>query len=320
MLAPLDRRDLLRAGAAALGSGLLSPIRTARGEAGGDGESSGQLALGFSLYGMKTLSLDAGLAACAKIGYDAVELAAMPDWPAAPAKLSPDNRRQLRKRLDDLGLALPALMENLDLGADDATDRRQRERLKAAGELAHDLAPDHPPLIETVVGGKAGQWPEVRDRFADRLTGWVRVAEETKTTLAIKPHRFGALNTPDDAVALVEKIGGPYLRLAYDYSHFQYRELALGETLKRMIPLTRFIHVKDTVLDRGQARFVLPGEGGFDYAPLLREAAALGYRGCVCVEVSGMVSNQPGYDPVVAAERCYDNLAPAFDKARIARP
>jgi hypothetical protein len=129
MLAPLDRRDLLRAGAAALGSGLLSPIRTARGEADRSGKPAGRLALGFSLYGMKTLSLDAGLAACAKIGYDAVELAAMPDWPAAPAKLSPDDRRRLRKQLDDLGLALPALMENLDLGADDATDRRQRERL-----------------------------------------------------------------------------------------------------------------------------------------------------------------------------------------------
>jgi inosose dehydratase len=215
---------------------------------------------------------------------------------------------------------LPALMENLNLGADDAADAQQRDRLKAAAELAHNLAPEHPPLIETVVGGKAGEWPKIKDRFADRLAGWVRVAEAAQTVLAIKPHRFGALNAPADAVALVEKIASPWLKLAYDYSHFQYRDLPLGDTLKRMIPLTRFIHVKDTVLDKGQARFVLPGEGGFDYVPLLREAAALGYRGCVCVEVSGMVSGQGGYDPVAAAQRSYDHLAPAFAEAGIERP
>jgi inosose dehydratase len=272
------------------------------------------LTLGFSLYGMKTLALDEALAACAKIGYDVVELAVMPDWPAAPSALSADRRRELRERLAELRLSLPALMENLNLGADDAADRQQRERLKAAGELAHDLSPDAPPLVETVVGGKAGEWPNVKERFADRLAGWVRVAEATKTVLAIKPHRFGALNVPADAVALVRQIDSPWLKLAYDYSHFQFREMPLDDTLKEMIPLTRFIHVKDTVLDKGQARFVLPGEGGFDYVPLLRQAAALGYRGCICVEVSGMVSNRPGYDPIAAAQRSYDYLAPAFEK------
>ncbi len=318
MHSDFGRRDFLRGGAAALGGVMLSSGRAAKAHAAFEKKAPG-ITLGFSLYGMKTLSIDAALAACAKIGYDAVELAVMPDWPAAPAKLSSDDRRALRERLAELGLALPALMENLNLDVDDAADRGQLDRLKAAAGLAHDLVPDNPPLVETVVGGKAGQWAQVKDRFADRLAGWVRIAEQTQTVLAVKPHRFGALNTPDDAVALVEKINSPWLKLAYDYSHFQFRDLPLGDTLERMIPLSRFIHVKDTVLDQGKARFVLPGDGEFDYVPLLREAAALGYRGCICVEVSGMVSNQPGYDPVAAAHRSYDNLAPAFEKAGVRR-
>lgn len=303
MFRAIDRRHFLQAGAAATGAALLSPSWQAGGQSAAAEENNGRITLGFSLYCMQTLALDEALAGCAKIGYDAVELAVMPDWPAAPSKLSPAERRKLRERLAELGLLLPALMENLNLGADEAADRDQRDRLQAAGELARDLAPGAPPLIETVVGGKAGEWPQVKHRFADRLAGWVRVAEQTETVLAIKPHRFGALNLPADAVALVQKIGSPWLKLAYDYSHFQFRELPLEDTLQRMIPLTQFIHVKDAVLDKGQARFVLPGEGGFDYVPLLRQAAALGYRGCVCVEVSGMVSNQPGYDPLAAAQR-----------------
>lgn len=315
----IDRRLFLQAGAAAAASAWLSSNERASGFAGAAEDKNARLALGFSLYGMKALSLDEALAACAKIGYDAVELAVMPDWPAAPGALSPNRRRELRERLADLGLSLPALMENLNLGADETTDRQQRDRLKAACELAHDLSPDAPPLVETVVGGKAGEWPKVKERFADRLAGWVRIAEETRTVLAIKPHRFGALNAPADAVALVRQIDSPWLTLAYDYSHFQFRDLPLDETMQQMIPLTRFIHVKDAVLEKGQARFTLPGDGGFDYVPLLRQAAALGYRGCICVEVSGMVSGQPGYDPVAAARRSYDNLAPAFELAGIGR-
>ena len=315
----LDRRRFLRAGAAACGAATLSSPWSPTVRASQAQEQAGHITLGFSLYGMKSLALDDALAACSKIGYDAVELAVMPDWPAAPAKLSADDRRRMRERLAELGLALPALMENLNLAADDAADRQQRERLKAAAELAHDLAPDAPPLVETVVGGKAGEWPQVKNQFADRLAGWVRVAEQTETVLAIKPHRYGALNVPADAAALVKQLASPWLKLAYDYSHFQYRELPLEETLKEMIPLTRFIHVKDTVLANGHARFVLPGDGGFDYVPLLRQAAALGFRGCVCVEVSSMVSSQPGYDPLAAARRSYDYLAAAFVKAGIKR-
>ena len=47
-------------------------------------QAAARVTFGFSLYGMRTLSVDAGLEACAKIGYDAVELALMPGWPAEP--------------------------------------------------------------------------------------------------------------------------------------------------------------------------------------------------------------------------------------------
>ena len=63
----------------------------------------------------------------------------------------------------------------------------------------------------------------------------------------------------------------------------------------------------------------LPGAGGFDYAPLLRQFYQGGYRGDVCCEVSGLVSGKPGYDPAAAAKQCYAVLSRAFAAAEVPR-
>lgn len=277
------------------------------------------MTFGFSLYGMRTLALDAALEACAKIGYDAVELALMPNWHAEPKRLGKDERRRIRDRLRNLRLGLPALMENLPLHGNEQTQRDNLQRLQAALDLGQELAPDAPPLIETILGGAVGDWDKLRRQFADRLGAWARIAEKHKTIITIKPHRFGALNLPAHALWLMDQVKSPWIKLAYDFSHFQHRDLTIAETVKALMPHTRFIHIKDTRIVDGRATFVLPGAGGIDYAELLRAIRTAGYRGCVCVEVSGQVSSQKGYDPLAAARRSYENVAPAFTKAEVRR-
>src|SRR5262245_30221783 len=73
----------------------------------------------FSLYGMRSLGLIPGIEACAKIGYDGVEIATMPGWPGDPQALDKEQRRRVRQRLRDLNLTLPALMENAPLDVED---------------------------------------------------------------------------------------------------------------------------------------------------------------------------------------------------------
>jgi inosose dehydratase len=273
----------------------------------------------FSLYGMRTLALDAALEACAKIGYDAVELALMPNWHAEPKRLSKDDRRRLRDRLRELRLGLPALMENLPLAGNEQSHRDHLERLQAALDLGRDLAADAPPVIETILGGAVGDWDKLRRQFADRLGDWARLAEKHKTIIAIKPHRSNAMNLPAHAVWLMDQVKSPWLRLAYDYSHFQHRNLSIAETVKVIMPHTRFVHIKDTRIVDGRPQFTLPGDGGIDYVELLRAIRGAGYRGCICVEVSGQVHNQKGYDSRGAARRSYDNVSPAFSRADVRR-
>jgi len=273
----------------------------------------------FSLYGTRTLTLDASLEACAKIGYDAVELALMPGYPAEPKRLGKDERRRLRDRLRQHRLGLAAIMENLPLHGNEQSHRDHLTRLQTALDLGAELTPDAPPILETILGGAVGAWDKLRRQFADRLGDWARLAEKHKTIIAVKPHRSNAMNMPAHAIWLMEQVKSPWIKLGYDYSHFQHRDMTIAETVKTLMPHTRFIHIKDTRLIDGRATFVLPGDGGIDYSLLLREIRVAGYRGCVCVEVSGMVQNQKGYDPLAAARRSYENVAPAFVKAEIRR-
>ena len=86
-----------------------------------------------------------------------------------------------------------------------------------------------------------------------------------------------------------------------------------------MIDKTVFIHVKDSKGKLGKFRFLLPGEGDIDYATYFRLLQKAGYRGAVCVEVSGQIHGKPGYDPVAAAKTSYANLAPVFVKTGLRR-
>jgi inosose dehydratase len=275
------------------------------------------LTLGFSLYGMKTMTTGDALRAIAEIGYDSAELCLLDGYDAAPAKLTAERRRDVRKQLGDLGLKLTALMENVPLG-DAAMQPAVRERLRVAAELGHELSPDSPPVLETVMGG--GKWDDVRESYREHLGGWARVGEATKTVIAVKPHRFGAVNLPEQALWLIEQVKSPWIKLNIDPSHFELRDPPVTDAIKQLLPHAALVAVKDVILKDGKAAFALPGEGGqFDYAKFLQQLVASGYRGDVNVEVSGMVSSQPGYEPVAAARKSHKHLAEAFSRARIAR-
>ena len=273
----------------------------------------------FSLYGMRTVKLDAALEACAKIGYDAVEFALRQGYHVEPSRFGKDERRRLRDRLRNLRLSVPSLLHDLPLHGNAQTHRDNLQHLQADFDLGQDLSPDAPPLLVTGLGGAVGDWDKLRRQFADRLGDWARLAEKHKTLITIKPHRSFAMNLPDHALWLMEQVKSPWIKVAYDYSHYQHRDLSMADTLKTLLPHLRFVHIKDTRLINGRPMFTLPGDGGVDYPQLLRALRTAGYRGCICVEVSAQVFNQKGYDPLAAARRCYENVAPAFVKAEIRR-
>lgn len=277
------------------------------------------MTFGFSLYGMQGIPTEDALRTLHGIGYDSAELCLTAGFDADPRNLDRTRRQSIREILGETGLRIPALMENLPFQGTQADTQQSHERLNRAAELAHELVPDAPPLIETILGG--GEWETVKQRFVDGVSKWAELAERRNVVIAIKPHRFGAMNRPEHAVWLLKQVNHSRIVLVYDYSHFAHRDLAMSETLTALLPYTRFVHIKDTVLVDGKPRFVLPGESGqVDYPAMFRRLKAAGYEGDICVEVSGMVWKQPAYDPAIAARTCYDRLAPMIATAGVTRP
>lgn len=278
------------------------------------------IGLNIGTYGMKSLAILDALKNIADIGYDGVELALMPGWPTNPATLSTADRHEIRRILDDKGLALPSLMESLSMDGSEKSRQHHKERLNLAIDLAHELSPDSPPVIETVIGGKTAEWERVKDSMAAEMNDWATLAEKGNIIICFKPHADQAIDIPERALWMLRQAPGTHIRIVYDYSHYIVQGLSLEESLRQLLRYTAYIAVKDAAGDRSQHRFLLPGDGQIDYVPYLRLLKQLGYRGFVGVEVTSQIHSKPGYDPVATAKLCYNRMASAFEKAGVERP
>ena len=301
----ISRRKMLSLAAAALGCTTL-PVHAAI-------RPQNKIGFGFSLYGMKNLPLHDALQHCADAGYDCVELPTMADWPGAPEKLTADDRRGFRTTLSDNSLRLSALMENLLLLAAPEIHTKNLERLKAAAELGHDLNPTGRVIIETVMGGKPSEWMDVRTAMVDRLREWAQVATQTQTIIAIKAHISGAAHRPEHLRWLLDEVQSPSIKAAFDFSHFQLRDINMSEAWNTLAADTVFIHIKDSVGDQQKFQFVLPGEGTIDYDKYSELIRNSDYQGDVVVEVSGQIHSRPDYAPIAACKKSFA-VASKFNK------
>jgi inosose dehydratase len=275
----------------------------------------GNFSLGFSLYGMKSVPLTESLQLCRDIGYEHVEFCLNPGFPTEPSSFTAAARTAAAVQLKQLRLELPCLMVLMNLTASNDEHRRSLELIAAAAQLARDLDPARPAMLETVLGGSPAKWMAQRGEMADRLRDWAAAAEQANTTILLKAHVGSAVNSPDRLLWLFDQVPSPALQAAYDYSHFELQGIDLAESLKLLLPRTRFIHVKDSEGTAAKFRFLLPGTGRTDYVKYFSLLNELQYSGPVCVEVSGQVSGQPGYDPKAAALQCWTALSGARQTA-----
>ncbi|MBL8239252.1 MAG: sugar phosphate isomerase/epimerase [Bryobacterales bacterium] len=267
--------------------------------------------LSLGTYGMQTIPVDRALASIGELGYDGAELCLMAGWPSEPVRLDGAARRRIREQR----LPIPSMIENFNLLADESGHARTLDRIRVAAALAHDVSPKAPPQLQSVLGGRPGEWEQVKEMMAARLAEWARVAADNRLRLAVKSHVGSASDTPEKLIWLLDKAGNPALSGIYDYGHFQLLGLGLRKTLDTLLPRSSFVTVKDGRMVDGKAQFLLPGEGTIDYRDYFSALREKKYGGWILVEISRQLQMQPGYDALAAARRSYENLAPLLRAA-----
>jgi sugar phosphate isomerase/epimerase len=267
--------------------------------------------LSVGTYGLQAMEVERALAAIGQIGYDGAELCLMAGWPSEPSKLDAAARRRIREQ----PLAIPSMIENLNSLVSATEHGKMQDRIRVAAALAHEISPKEPPLLQTVLGGKPGEWEQVKTTMAARLGEWARVAAEQRLRLAVKSHIGSASDTPEKLVWLLDQVRNPALSGIYDYSHFQLLGLGLEASLATLLPRCSFVTVKDGRMENGQPQFLLPGDGTIDYAEYFRLLRARGYAGWMLVEISRQLQTVAGYDGLDAARRSYNALAPRLRAA-----
>jgi inosose dehydratase len=269
---------------------------------------------------MKTISTEQALKELAAIGFDSVELDGTKGCDADPDNLAPARRLAIRQTATDLGLRLTAVQGMPVPTVDDKAHQTGLERLKTLAQLAHDLGQDQPLIIEAGLGGRE-PWDKAKALFTRRVADWLKVIDAADVRLVLKPHRDTSMDRPEQAVELFKALGEPpRLRMSFDYSHFALRDMPLADAIRVALPWTGFVAIKDVAMEDGHGVFKLPGETKqIDYAALVKQFHAGGYRGDYNCEISSMIFRKPGFDCLAAARTSYANTAPAFEAAGVKR-
>lgn len=275
--------------------------------------------IAYGTYGMPNTPLDEAAPRLAALGYGGVEICVAERYPTAPARLDAAARAGLRDLLAARRLPPNALMMLASVMGDEDEHQASLRALAEACTLAHDLGLPSPAVITTTLGGKPEPWEEPSALLVARLKEWAALAAREGCVIAAEPHVGGLVDRPERAEWLVEAVGSPALRLNFDISHFAIQGMPTEQTVARLAPLAVHAHVKDGRMVDGRVQFLLPGEGNFDYAAYLKAMRAAGYEGDITVEISGMVSGRPDYEPYEAARKSLRALEQAFATSRIER-
>jgi hydroxypyruvate isomerase len=210
--------------------------------------------------------------------------------------------RDIRARLDRFGLQL--VLHNLPAGDWDAgergiachPDRRAefREGVERAIDYAGALGVGQ---LNCLVGKTPADVPaaQVHETLVENLHHASQRLKEAGIRLLVEPiNRLDIpgfhLHRTDQALALIDEVGGDNLFLQYDVYHAQRTEGELAETLRRHLARIAHVQVAD---NPGRNE---PGTGEINFPFLFGHLDRIGYQGWIGCEYKPAVATEIGLD------------------------
>jgi fructoselysine 3-epimerase len=220
----------------------------------------------------------------ARIGYDGIEIgcAAPHAW---PDYLTGADRRDIRRRLDDVGLQAASLLPapGGGPGGNPASPiAAEREWTRTHYEQVVDLAAELGASRVLYIPGWLVYGTSRRDAWAWSVETLARVADHARThdiTLCVEPTPADSnfVDTPDHALEMMAASERPNVKVMFDTYHALYRKEVPADQVYQMGAHLAHVHVADT--DR-QA----PGRGTMDFRPFMQALRDIDFDGFVTME------------------------------------
>jgi len=127
---------------------------------------------------------------------------------------------------------------------------------------------------------------DYRDQVLERMAAKVAVVENVDVTMVHENEARIYGHTAENCVDMIEAVGSPKLKLAYDPANFVWGEKLTNNVevcWPVMQPHVVHIHIKDWKLGSADVGS-MPGQGDGQIKELLAELAAMNYDGCMTME------------------------------------
>lgn len=235
----------------------------------------------------------------ANYGYNGVELALK--------RAEEINQTSLQKILDDNDIKVSCISTGqvyadggLMLTHDNKTSR---DMTKKIFKDFIDLAANFGQVVNIgrvrgQIGNRSRQF--VEDLFIEVARELCDYALEKQVTLILEPvNRYESdfINTVEDGVTLLKKVGMSNMMLMPDLFHMNIEDKSISTALTKNIDYIKYIHFADS-------NRLAPGQGHIDFKKIFDELLCAGYNGWTSVEILP----RPNAD--IAAKQSFDFLMP----------
>ena len=236
------------------------------------------------------MTLADGFHAARRTGYTGIEIA--PSTLAEdPAAMPAPRRREIRSLIVDTELSFVGLHslltspKGLHVTTPDKPVRdRSWDYVQRLIELCADLGPKGILVFGSGKQRSTTAGSSVTDatrRFEEGLARVAPFAAERETVILLEslaPRNSNVVNSLEQAVAIVRRIGSPNVRTMFDTHNAVAETTPHAELIRRYHPYIRHVHVNEM-----DGRY--PGSGGYDFKPVLAALGECSYQGWVSVEV-----------------------------------
>jgi sugar phosphate isomerase/epimerase len=258
--------------------------------------------LGGHTNSYHTYSLDEALEGIAAAGFKFVELSAVKGWTEhIPLDADAKTLGRVQRQLHRLGLIPISLSGHSDL-----TTKAGLEDGKKALDLCERLGID---IMNTAIGGHYSEH-EDEAGFMGNIHELADYAAARDILIGIEIH--GEItNTGQNAVAVLQQIGRPNVRVNYDTANVEfYGGVSAVADLPHCLEMLIHCHLKDKGAEGRVWNFPAVGAGHVDFAGVLAILEQGGYSGPFSVEIEFQGEPWPALAEVNAAmKQSYETLA-----------